>query len=131
MKNRGENRNTRKARIYQFTQKPYEQNKKAAITKIINGNFGLNHTEQTFPDIEQVEKVYVDRLEWGNLKDSTFVKYPVTQRNTRYRKFTTDEVRLILKELKSNSSAGIDGIRKSDLKRAACWIYYRYHELLV
>ena len=79
MKHRWENRNTRKARIYHFTQKVSKQNKKATITKIINGNFSLNHAEQTFPDIEKVQKVYVDRLEQDNLKDSTFVKYPVTQ----------------------------------------------------
>ena len=78
MKHRRENRNTRKARIYHFTQKVSKQNK-ATITKIINGNFSLNHAEQTFPDIEKVQKVYVDRLEQDNLKDSTFVKYPVTQ----------------------------------------------------
>ena len=46
MKNRWDNRNTRKAKIYQFTQKSYEQNKKATINKIINGNFNLFHAKQ-------------------------------------------------------------------------------------
>ena len=116
MKNRCENRNTRKVRIYQSTQKAYEQNKKATVNKIINGNFSLNHTEQTFPDIEQVEKVYVDRLENGNTINSSYVKYPEIQHNTCYGKFTTEEVKLNLQELKRNSVAGIDGVTTADLR---------------
>ena len=57
MKNRRENRNTCKARIYQFTQKAYDQNKKATINKIINGNFSLDNREQVFPEISEVEKL--------------------------------------------------------------------------
>lgn len=55
------NRNTRKARIYQFTQKAYDQNKKATINKIINENFSLDNREQVFPEISEVEKVYEKR----------------------------------------------------------------------
>ena len=116
MKNRCENRNTRKVRIYQSTQKAYEQNKKATVNKIINGNFSLSHTEQTFPDIEQVEKVYVDRLENGNTINSSYVKYPEIQHNTCYGKFMTEEVKLNLQELKRNSVAGIDGVTTADLR---------------
>ena len=76
MKNQCDNRNTREARIYQFTQKAYKQNKKATVNKIINGNFSLNNTEQTFPDIKEVEEVYVNRLENGNTIDETDIKYP-------------------------------------------------------
>lgn len=117
MKNRQEIRNTRKTRIYQFTQKAYKQNKKATVNTIVNGNFSLNHAEQTFPDIEQVESSYVDRLQQGNLKDSIFLKYPETQHNTCYGKFTTEEVTPGLKELKRNSASGNDSITTSDLKR--------------
>ena len=56
MKNRRENRNTRKARIYQFTQKAYDQNKKATIHKITNGNFSLNNINQVYTKIEDVRK---------------------------------------------------------------------------
>lgn len=55
------NRNIRKARIYQFTQKAYDQNKKATINKIINENFSLDNREQVFPEISEVEKVYEKR----------------------------------------------------------------------
>lgn len=74
MKNRRENRNTRKARIYQFTQKAYDQNKKATINKIINGNFSLNNSDQVYPDIKEVENAYTKRLEEGNQIDLTDVE---------------------------------------------------------
>lgn len=117
MKNQRENRNTREARIYQFTQKAYKQNKKATVNKIINGNFSLNNTEQTFPDIKEVEEVYVNRLENGNTIDETDIKYPEEQHNSCYRKLTIDEVKLSLQKLRRNSAAGIDGITTVDLKR--------------
>ena len=117
MKNRRDNQNTRKVRIYQFMQKSYEQNKNATITKIINGNFSLNNAEQTFPDIKNVEETYVNRLENGNAIDETNVKYPKEQHDLSYGRFTVDEVKLSLQELKRNSAARIDGITTVDLKR--------------
>lgn len=59
MKNWRDNWNTKKAKIYQFTQKPYDQNKKVTINKIINGNFSLDNVKQEFPNIEDVEDTYV------------------------------------------------------------------------
>ena len=50
MKNRWDNGNTRLAKIYQFTQKSFKQNKKATINKI--RNFSLNHGKQIFPKTE-------------------------------------------------------------------------------
>lgn len=98
-------------------QKSYEQNKNATITKIINGNFSLNNAEQTFPDIKNVEETYVNRLENGNAIDETNVKYPKEQHDLSYGRFTVDEVKLSLQELKRNSAARIDGITTVDLKR--------------
>ena len=66
MKNRRENRNTRKAKLYQYMQKAYDQNRKATINKILHGTFALNEKGQVFPDINEVERVYVKRLEEGN-----------------------------------------------------------------
>ena len=57
MKNRRENRNTRKAKIYEFTQQAHEQNKTATIRKIISGNFSLNHVEQVCPEIQTKESI--------------------------------------------------------------------------
>ena len=117
MKNRRENRNTRKARIYQFTQKAYEQNGKATVNKIINGCFSLDNKGQVYPEISKVEKVYVERLEEGNQMDTTEVEFPEQEEQDTYWVFTEDEVREVLKELKRNTAAGIDGIRTPDLRK--------------
>ena len=71
MQNRRENRNTRKARIHQFTPKSYEQNKKATIHKIIEDTFSLNNVEQVYPNIAEIEQTYVKRLEHGSKLDDT------------------------------------------------------------
>ena len=82
MNNTRENRNTRKARIYQFTQKAYQQNRKATINKIINGTFSLDNQDQTVPNIEKVEETYVERLEQGNQMDETEVEFPEEVQST-------------------------------------------------
>ena len=117
MKNRRENRNTRKARRYQYTQKAYDQNRKATITKIINGTFSLDNENQTFPDIEDVEKVYEKRLEQGNTKDETEINIPERVDSEVYGRFTEEEVRSCLSEIKRKTAAGIDGITCPDLKK--------------
>ena len=99
MKNRRENRNTQNARIYQFTQKAYDQNKKATINKIINGNFSLNNSDQVYPDIKEVESVYIKRLEEGNKIDLTEVEFPEDTHSDLYGKFTKDEVRECIRDL--------------------------------
>ena len=55
MKNRTENRNTPKAKLYQYTQKAYDENRKATINKILHGTFALNEKGKVFPDINEVE----------------------------------------------------------------------------
>lgn len=49
--------------------------------------------EQEFPNIEDVEDVYVPRLEEGNARDITQVEYPDTQHSKKYDRFTEQEVR--------------------------------------
>ena len=58
MKNHRENRSTRKVRIYQFTSKAYDQNKKATINKIIDSNFSLDNFDQLYPDIKDGEGIH-------------------------------------------------------------------------
>ena len=49
--------------------------------------------EQEFPNIEDVEDVYVPRLAEGNARDITQVEYPDTQHSKKYGRFTEQEVR--------------------------------------
>ena len=117
MKNRRENRNTRKARIYQFTQKAYDQNKKSTIHKIINGNFSLNNIDQVYPKIKDVENTYVERLEERNQVDEMDVDYPETIDSEAYGRFTESEVREVIRDLRRNTAAGTDGIRTPDVRK--------------
>ena len=117
MKNPRDNQNTRKTKIYQFSQKAQDQNKKATISNIISGNFSLNNAEQVYPDIRDVEGVYLDRLERGNIIDLTNAEYPdIQQHSETYSKFTEDETRACLKEINRNTTAGVDGIRTPDIR---------------
>ena len=116
IKNRRENRNTRKARIYQFTQKAYDQNKKATINKIVNGNFSLKNSEQVYPDIKEVENAYTKRLEEGNQIDLTDVEFPEDTHSDLYGKFTDNEVRECIRELRRHTAAGIDGTTTPDIR---------------
>ena len=42
MVNRRKNRNRRKAHIYRFIQRSYQQNRKATVSKILDDTFSLN-----------------------------------------------------------------------------------------
>ena len=118
MKNRRENRNTRKAKLYQYTQKAYDQNRKATINKILHGIFVLNEKGQVFPDINKVERVYVKRMEEGNDQDRTKVDYPETQESDVYGRFTKEQVVACLKEFKrATAAAGANNIKVPDMKK--------------
>ena len=71
MINKRENRNMRKARIYRFTQRSYQQNRKAAITKILDNTFSLDNESEVTRKIEDIEEVYVKHPEEGNRLDDS------------------------------------------------------------
>ena len=75
MRNRRENRNTRKARIYRFTQRSYRQNKKATISKILEGTLSLDNESNVTPPISAVKKVYTDRLGIGKQLDNSNIDH--------------------------------------------------------
>ena len=116
MQNRRESRNTRKARIYQFTERSFEQKKKAAIHKIMEGSFSLNNVEQVYRNIAEVEQTYVKRSGHGNNIDDTQINFPDSYMSYNYGVFTDNEVPNSLKELKRETAAGIDKIRTQVLK---------------
>ena len=84
MRNRRENRNTRKARIYRFTQRSYRQNRKATISKILEGTLNLDNESNVTPPISAVEKVYTDRLEIGNQLDNSIIDHLPPQYSSQY-----------------------------------------------
>ena len=115
MKNQRDSGNTRKAKIYQFTQKAYKHNKKTTINKIINGS--LNNAEQVYLDIKDIEGIYVDRQEKGNVIDSTNVEYLNIQHSETYGKFTEHQIKACLKEINRNTTAAVDSIRTPDIRK--------------
>ena len=62
MSNRRDNRNTRKARNFQYTQKAFEQHRKATVSKILDGTFVMDNKGLEFPDIGKL-KAYMC-LDW-------------------------------------------------------------------
>ena len=58
MSNRRDNRKTRTAKNFQFTQKAFEQNWKAALSVILDGTFVMDNKGLEFPDIQEIEDLY-------------------------------------------------------------------------
>ena len=52
MSNGRENRNTRKARNFQYTQKEFKQNRKATVSMILDGTFVMDDTGLDLRDIQ-------------------------------------------------------------------------------
>ena len=105
----------RKARIYQFTQNSYDQNKKATIHKMI-GAFSLNKIDQVYPNIAEVDQTYGKPLDHDNKIDDTQVDFPDSCMSNIYSVFTNNEATNTLKELKRATADGIDKIRTQNLK---------------
>ena len=71
MKNRRDNRNTRKAKMFRFTQRSFQQNRRVTIKRILDDTLSLDNEEDVYPDIEEVGKLYVERLEKAEVKDTS------------------------------------------------------------
>ena len=100
MSNRRENRNTRKARNFQYTQKAFEQNRKWTVSKIFDGTFVMDNKGLDFPDIQEIEDLYVSRLQEDNTKYSLNPKLEETEHSEHYGINTPDEVKLCLADFK-------------------------------
>ena len=79
MSNRRDNRNTRNARNFQFTQKAFQQNRKVTVWKLLDSNFVMDNKGLEFPDIQEIENLYVSRLEEGNTKNISNLKLEETE----------------------------------------------------
>ena len=116
MSNRRDNRNTRKARNFQYTQKAFKQNRKATVSKILDGTFVMDNKGLEFPEIREVEGLYLSRLEEGNTKDSLNPKLNETEHSEHYGVITPDEVKNCISDFNRDTSAGPDNLTLADLK---------------
>ena len=116
MSNRRDNRNTRKARNFQYTQKAFAQHRKATVSKILDGTFVMDNKGLEFPDIREIEGLYVSRLEEGNTRDSSNPKLNETEHSEHYGVITPDEVKNCMSDFNRDTSAGPDNLTLADLK---------------
>ena len=108
MVNWRKNRNTRKAQIYRFTQRSYQQSRKATVSKILDDTFLLNNDSGVTLKIEDTEQVYVTRLEEGNQSDNSLLTNTETKQSDLYGKITKNELETCIKEIKRDTSARPD-----------------------
>ena len=116
MCNRRENRNTREARNYQFTRNVFKHNRKSTVLKILDGTFVMDNKGLESSDIQEIEDLYVSRLEKGNTKDASSQKLEDTINRQYYGVITPEEVKLCVSKFKWDISPGRDLVALSDLK---------------
>ena len=74
MTNQRENHNIRRAKTDQFTQKGFQQNWKATVSKILDDTLVTDNKDLECPDIQAIENLCASRLEEGNTKDDLSLK---------------------------------------------------------
>ena len=117
MRNRRENRNTRKARIYRFTQHSYQRSRKATISKILDGTFSLDNESEITPRIENIEEMYVNRLEEGNQTYDSPLIHTRRKQSNLYGKIKEDEVVKCINEIKRDTASESDNRSFKELKQ--------------
>ena len=119
--NRKENRNTRKYRKFKFLQQQYGRDRRGTLRDVIDGKFQYDRKEEVFPKIEEVEKVYVERLESRTMKDETPTeKIPPIYDNVVYGKITMEEVKEVISDTKRDTANGFDYIKLTMIKQLSC-----------
>ena len=116
MKNRWDNRNTRKAKMFRFTQRSFQQNRRVTIKRILDDTLSLYNEEDVYPDIEEVGKLYVERLEKAEVKDTSKQPDILPKYNDCYGRIETNEVKEALKGMKRDTASGPDKCRLKDIK---------------
>ena len=94
----------------------FEHNRKATVSKILDSTFVMNNKGLEFTDIQEIENLYVSRLEKGNTKDTSSQKLEDTINRQYYGVITPEEVKLCVSKFKWDTSPGRDLITLSDLK---------------
>ena len=117
MVNRRNNRNTRKAKLYRFSQSSFQQNRRVTINCILDGTLTLDNEEDVYRDIKEVEQVYINRLEKTESKDTSNNINENPKYSDTYGVITVDEVQdEALKGIKRGTVAGPDKCKLSDVK---------------
>lgn len=86
------------------------------VSKIPGGTFIMDNEGLEFPDIWEVEDLYVSRLEEGSNKDDSSPKLDETLHSELYGSISPEEVKLCISEIERDTSPGPDSITLADLK---------------
>ena len=115
--NRRENRNTRKYRRFKFLQQNYHRDKRSTIKKIIDGEFAYENEMQEQPEVEEIEKVYVERLESRMMTDETaHTKGETVLDDYTYGEVREEEVREAVRNTSRDTANGSDDWKMHHIK---------------
>ena len=84
--------------------------------KILDGTIVMDHKGLECPDIQEIEDLYVSRLEGGNIKDSSNPKLNKTKYSEHYGIITSEEVKSCINDFNRDTSAGPNNVTLADLK---------------
>ena len=88
------------------------------IGDVIDGKLQYDPKEEMFPEIEEEEEVYVERLESRTLKDETPTeKIPPIYENEDYGKITKEELKEVVSDTKRDTANGYDNIKMNMIKQ--------------
>ena len=76
----------------------------------------MDNKDLDFRDIQEIEYLYVSRLEEGNTKDSSNLKLEETENSEHYAVITFEEVKNCIAEFNRDTPAGPDNLTLADLK---------------
>ena len=126
------NRTLRIQNEYSFLQGSYSERKKETVDKILNGTVMNAPEEDIRPKLEEVQQMYVYKMEERTRHDTT----PISPTDEvfsleSYGRITTSEVKEALRASKKGSAAGPDGLLLRDVKKVSpfllCNIFNKWY----
>ena len=113
--NRRENRNTAKYRKFRFLQRQYSRQRKSTVSRIVNGKFSFENLPEEYPTVENIETVYVSRLENERRSDESVV-HPTEQVNSGYGSISKADIEHVRKSMDKDTAPGPDNVKMADVE---------------
>ena len=109
-KHRRENRYKRRADKFRKVQKCFNKEKSLTVKQLIDNTFDFEDKPLIQPEIAEIEKVYVDRLENSNKSDTARIVKGITVNDeVTFGVITDHEIISVIKDTKKDTGAGVDG----------------------
>ena len=115
--NRRQNRNKVRFQRFHRVQKSYAEDKSLTISQLLDDKFNFEDKPLVEPSIEEVEKVYISRLENNpNIDSSTITPGFTSNDQIVYGKITLEEVKNLIKDTKKDTASGTDNWKLEHVK---------------